>query len=82
MHFRSRNQAVQLIRTTYEASRKRGKSQVVGRVPRSKLFLDDDLASKLTPDERREFDLFALSYLSSTKLQGKVYAIQLPDLRG
>ena len=25
---------------------------------------------------------FALSYLSSTKLQGKVYAIQLPDLRG
>ena len=80
MHFRSRGHVVQLIRTTYDAETKRAKSQVVGRVPRSTLALNDDLSSKLTPDERRDFDAFALNYLSSTKLQGKVYAFQLPDI--
>ena len=80
MHFRLRENVVQLIRTTYDSASKRAKSERIGNVSRAQLTLSDDVAKKLTSDELREFETFALSYRLSTKLQAKVYAFQLSEI--
>lgn len=80
MHFRIRENAIQLIRTTYDADQKRGKNSVVGSVSRRSLALSDDLASKLTPEEKDEFNQFVTTYRNTKQTQAKVYAFQLPDI--
>jgi hypothetical protein len=80
MHFRTRNNTVQLIRTQYDAEKKRGRNEVVGTVPLRNLALPDDVAAKLTPEEKQEFDAFAVTYRNSKALQAKIYAFQISDI--
>jgi len=80
MHFRMRSNVVQLIRTTYDADSKRGKNEVVGTVQRRNMTLSDQVAGKLTEEEKQEFNTFAAAYHNSTALQAKVYAYQIADI--
>jgi len=80
MHFRARNNVVQLIRTTYDADKKRARSEVIGNVARSKLTLADDVAAKMTPEEKQQFETFALNYRNAKTLQGKAHAFQISDI--
>ncbi len=80
MHFRPRKNAIQLVRTTYDATTKRGRYATIGNVPKSSLALTDDVAAKLTPEEKQEFETFVTNYRNTTALQAKVYAFQFPEI--
>lgn len=80
MHFRMRSNVVQLIRTTYDADSKRGKNEVVGTVQRRNMTLTDQVAAKLTEEEKQEFNSFAAAYHNTIALQAKVYAYQIGDI--
>ncbi len=80
MHFRIRENAIQLIRTTYDADSKKGKSQSLGTVPRRTMTLSEPTAAKLTPEETAEFEIFVQNYRNSIALQSKAYGYQLCDI--
>jgi hypothetical protein len=80
MHFRIRTNAIQLIRTTYDAEQKRGKNEVVGTVSRRNLTLSEEVAGKLTPEEKESFEAFVTTYRNTKSMQAKVHAFQLSDI--
>lgn len=80
MHFRMRENVVQLIRTTYDPDTKRGKPQLLGTVPRRTMALSEQMAAKLTTEEAAEFEAFARNYRNSIALQAKVHGYQLCDI--
>lgn len=80
MHFRLRTNAIQLIRTTYDAQTKRGKSEVVGTVPRRSMTLSDEIAGKLSAEEKAGFEAFVAGYKNTAVLQAKVHAFQIVDI--
>ena len=51
MHFRVRKNIVQLVRTAYDATEKKPKATVVGRMPLDQPEITDELRSLLTPSE-------------------------------
>ena len=51
MHFRIRKNVIQLIRTTYDESKKKGNSAIIGTVPMAKPQLSEELRRKLTVEE-------------------------------
>lgn len=53
MHFRERDQVVQIIRTKYDAAKKKGKNEIVGRLVKANPKISDELASALTSEERK-----------------------------
>ncbi len=54
MHFRERDQSVQIIRTKYDAVLKKGKNEIVGRLAKAKPKISEELKAALTPEERKE----------------------------
>ncbi len=80
MHFRVRLNSVQLVRTNYDAEKKRGRYEVIGSIPQRALVLPEALAARLTPEERHEFETFAVIHLNATALQAKVHALQIVDI--
>lgn len=62
MHFRERGRSVQVLRTSYNEGDKKPSHEVLGRLVKPKLEIDDELKSKLTPDELAEVQ----QYLSKT----------------
>ena len=54
MHFRERDQVVQIIRTKYDAALKKGKNEIVGRLAKANPKISDELAAALTKEERKE----------------------------
>jgi len=54
MHFRERDQVVQIIRTKYDASKKKGKNEIVGRLAKANPQITDELAAVLTEEERKD----------------------------
>lgn len=54
MHFRERNQIVQIIRTKYDAALKKGKNEIVGHLAKAKPKVTDELKAALTAEERKE----------------------------
>ena len=54
MHFRERNQIVQIIRTKYDAVSKKGKNEIVGRLVKANPQLTDELTAALTKDEGKK----------------------------
>jgi hypothetical protein len=47
MHFRERDQIVQIIRTKYDAELKRGKNEIIGRMAKANPKITDELDRKL-----------------------------------
>jgi hypothetical protein len=54
MHFRLRNNLVQVIRTTYDPASKKPRTEIVGRLRRGDTEPDADLLATCTPDEVEE----------------------------
>lgn len=56
MHFRFRNNLVQVIRTTYDPATKKPRSEIVGRLARSEPEVGDDLRGACTAAELAEIE--------------------------
>src|SRR5450631_2841608 len=54
MHFRERDQIIQIIRTKYDAVLKKGKNEIVGRLAKANPKITDELAAALTKEERKD----------------------------
>jgi hypothetical protein len=54
MHFRERDQVVQIIRTKYDASKKKGVNEIVGRLAKANPKITEELAAVLTVEERKD----------------------------
>ena len=54
MHFRVRNNVVQVIRTTYDAASKKPRAEIVGRLDRANPVLGSELEAACTPAELEE----------------------------
>jgi len=62
MHFRERDQVVQIIRTKYDATKKKGKNEIVGRMPKANPKITEELAKALTEDERKAVEAWIEGY--------------------
>src|SRR5450755_1686470 len=69
MHFRERNQIVQIIRSKYDADKKKGKNEIVGRLTKAKPIISDELKAALTPDERKEVAAWINGHASVERLK-------------
>jgi hypothetical protein len=69
MHFRERNQIVQIIRTKYDAAEKKGKNEIVGRMQKANPKLTDELSAALTKEERKEVEAWIESYATVGRLK-------------
>jgi hypothetical protein len=69
MHFRERNQIVQIIRTKYDAASKKGKNEIVGRLSKVNPKLTDELTSGLTKEERKEVTAWIEGYATVGRLR-------------
>src|SRR5260370_26535794 len=69
MHFRERNQIVQIIRTKYDAVSKKGKNEIVGRLPKANLKVSDELSAALTKEERKEVAAWIEGYATVGRLR-------------
>jgi len=69
MHFRERDQIVQIIRTKYDASLKKGKNEIVGRLAKVNPKITDELAAVLTKEERKEVAGWIEGYATVARLK-------------
>lgn len=69
MHFRERGQIVQIIRTKYDATTKKGKNEIVGRMNKADPKLNDQLSTALTPEEKKEVAVWLAGFDRSRKLK-------------
>lgn len=58
MHFRERGRVVQVIRTTYDASTKKGRPQIVARLERQKPRVTPEMRQACTPEELVEIKVW------------------------
>jgi len=79
MHFRLRQHVVQLIRTSYDAVRKKPRTEVVGRMPLSQPMLSPELKSKLTEAEILETEEWIDGQYRMNSLQEELAALTLPE---
>jgi hypothetical protein len=79
MHFRERNQIIQIIRTKYDAAEKKGKNEIVGRLPRANPKLTDELSAVLTKEERKEVAAWIDSYATVGRLKREFAARTLNE---
>ena len=79
MHFRERNQVVQVIRTRYDAVEKKGKNEIVGRLQRASPKLTDELAAVLTKEERKEVQAWIDGYATVGRLKRELAARTLHE---
>ena len=69
MHFRERDQIVQIIRIKYDAVLKRGKNEIVGRLAKAKPQISDELAAALTKEEHKEVVAWIDGYAKVVQLK-------------
>jgi hypothetical protein len=69
MHFRARDQIVQIIRTKYDAALKRGKNEIVGRLAKANPKITEELAAVLTMEERKEVAAWIEGYAKVGRLK-------------
>src|SRR5690606_26865155 len=79
MHFRARKNVIQLIRTTYDAQKKRGVNTIVGTVRHEAPVLDDDLRALLTTEEIEEFCRWRAHWQRLEELKQELAARTLPE---
>jgi hypothetical protein len=69
MHFRDRGQVVQLIRTSYDSSSKKGRSEIVGRLVKANPQVSEALEAALTPKERKELAAWLTGHATTERLR-------------
>jgi len=79
MHFRTRNNVIQVIRTTYDPDTRKGKNAIVGRMNKLNPVISDELREALSADEIRETETWLAGRSRITSLQNELSARSLPD---
>jgi hypothetical protein len=79
MHFRQRNNVIQIIRTVYDPETKKGKNEIVGRLNRTRPEISDALRDALSVEEIREVEEWLDGRLRLEHLQAELAARKLPD---
>lgn len=79
MHFRTRRNVIQLIRTTYDADKKRGVNAVVGTVPLGQPELPAELQQQMTPQEVEAFGAWVQTQWHTRQLRHELAALSLPE---
>jgi hypothetical protein len=69
MHFRERDQIIQIIRTKYDAALKKGKNEIVGRLAKANPKITDELAAALTEEERKDVTAWIEGHAQVGRLQ-------------
>jgi len=79
MHFRLRKNVIQLIRTTYDESKKKGNNTIIGTVLLSKPILSDELRLKLAEEEISAFNLWLNTQHRTDRLREEIAALTLAE---
>ncbi len=79
MHFRERDQIVQIIRTKYDAALKKGKNEIVGRLAKANPKISDELKAVLTPEERKEVAAWIVGHATTERLKQELAARTLQE---
>ena len=79
MHFRDRGQMVQVIRTKYDPSSKKGKNEIVGRLTKSNPSISDELKSALSAAERKEVEAWIAGNAGVVRLKTELAARTLQE---
>jgi hypothetical protein len=82
MHFRERNQIVQIIRTKYDATTKKGKNEILGRLAKANPKISDELSSALTKEERKEVAAWIEGYAKVGRLKRELAVRTLQEQLG
>jgi hypothetical protein len=78
VHFRVRKNVIQLIRTTYDATKKKGVGTTVGAVSITDPVLGDALRQAMTTDEVNEFEAWVATQHRCELLRSELAALELP----
>lgn len=65
MHFRFRNNLIQVIRTTYDPATKKPRTEIVGRLQRNDPKPEAELLAACTPSEVEEVERWIASHLKA-----------------
>lgn len=79
MHFRERGKIVQIIRTSYDPSSKKGKNEIVGRLGKNNLKISPELDAALSDKERMEVKAWIKGLGSTERLKKELTAHTLPE---
>jgi hypothetical protein len=79
MHFRPRKNAIQVIRTTYDPATKKGRSEIVGRIPKASLEVPAALQKACRADELAEVSSWVAEYAGYQRLRQEYAAKSLPE---
>jgi len=79
MHFRERGHIVQLIRTTYDASSKKGKNEIVGRLVKANIQVSKELEAALKTEERKELEVWIAGHAAVGRLKRELAVRSLPE---
>jgi hypothetical protein len=80
MHFRLRPAAIQVLKSTYDATTKKASNKVVAKIPRATLRVKEEDTKHLTNQEKAEIEVFIERYKNTEALQRRFYAHKLPDI--
>jgi len=79
MHFRIRKNVIQLIRTTYNDSKKRGINSIIGTILLSKPDLSEELRMQLTAEEISAFETWIDTQHRTNMLREEIAALTLAE---
>jgi hypothetical protein len=79
MHFRERNQVIQIIKTKYDAVEKKGKNEIVGRLQKADPKITEELAGVLTKEERKEVTAWIEGHATLARLKREIAARTLQE---
>jgi hypothetical protein len=82
MHFRERGQVVQIIRTSYDSGSKKGKNEIVGRLVKANPQITPALEAALTPEERKELDVWLGGHATVERLKRELAVRTLSEQLG
>lgn len=79
MHFRERGQSIQVIRTVYDADKKKGKNEIVGKIPLLNPEINAELEAVLTEEERKEVHAWIDGQATLGRLKRELAVRTLPE---
>lgn len=79
MHFRTRNKIIQVIRTTYDADSKKGKNEIVARMPAANPQINDAMIESLSSSELQEVEQWLEGRTRLDSMQNELAARSLNE---
>jgi hypothetical protein len=79
MHFRERGHVVQIIRTSYDPDKKKGKNEIVGRLVKANPQVSEALEAALSTEERKELASWIAGHATFEGLKKQLAAHTLPE---